>query len=134
MSLALCEHACRRWEKPSARTNVLPREVLFSLARARPPGATANSRPIRWTAPRILINRRARDVLTNVPGPGLRDIARWNRVRLVWSPLDRTPAPLLARHRRFRQLRLSASQWKALHRRLGEAGAGVPAFSTMRWT
>jgi hypothetical protein len=66
-----------------------------------------------------------------VPGPGLFDIARQNRVLLVWSPLDRLPAPLLERHRTFRQLHLSASQWKELRRRLGEARSGVPDFARL---
>ena len=66
-----------------------------------------------------------------VPGPRLFDIARVNRVRLVWSPLDRIPAPLLVRHRTFRQLHLSTSQWKELRRRLREARGGVPDFARL---
>jgi hypothetical protein len=66
-----------------------------------------------------------------VPGPGLFAIARVHCVRLVWSPLDRIPAPLLVRHRTFRQLHLSTSQWKELRRRLSEARGGVPDFARL---
>ena len=65
------------------------------------------------------------------PGPGLVDIARLNGVRLVWSPLHRIPEPLLERHRTFRQLHLSASQWKELRRRLGEGRSGVPDYARL---
>jgi hypothetical protein len=47
-------------------------------------------------------------------------------VRLVWAPLARLPAPLLARHLTFRQLHLSSGQWMELRRRLGEGRSGVP--------
>jgi hypothetical protein len=66
-----------------------------------------------------------------VPGAGLFDIARRNRVHLVWSPLDRIPRPLLERHRTFRQLHLSKGQWKELRRRLCEATGGVPDFARL---
>ena len=66
-----------------------------------------------------------------VPGPALFAIARVHRVRLVWSPLHRIPASLLARHRTFRQLHLSSTQWNELSRRLGEARSGVPDFARL---
>jgi hypothetical protein len=60
------------------------------------------------------------------PGARLFAIARGHRVRLVWAPLHRLPAPLLTRHRTFRQLHLSSGQWTDLRRRLGEGRSGVP--------
>jgi len=66
------------------------------------------------------------------PGAGLQDIARHNRVRLAWSSLAGVPAPLLARHRTFRQLHLSASQWGELRRRLVQGRSGVAGWAQVR--
>jgi len=63
------------------------------------------------------------------PGAGLQDIARHNRVRLAWAPLDRVPAPLLQRHRTFRQLHLRPSQWGELRRRLAQGRSGLPGWA-----
>jgi hypothetical protein len=53
-----------------------------------------------------------------VPSARIYALARSHKVRLRWSPLSRLSATLLARHRLWRQLWLSDSQWRALCARL----------------
>ena len=51
-------------------------------------------------------------------------LAGQHDVRLVWCPLHRIPAALLERHRTWRQLWLSESQWERLTERLATAKTG----------
>ena len=53
-----------------------------------------------------------------VPSARIYALARSHKVRLRWCPLGRLSATLVARHRFWRQLWLSDSQWRALHARL----------------
>ena len=67
-----------------------------------------------------------------VPSARIHALARSHKVRLRWCPLGRLSATLLARHRFWRQLWLSDSQWQALLARLSARGkpsrtAGHPA-------
>ena len=55
-----------------------------------------------------------------VPSARVFQLAREHDVRLVWSPLHRIPAALLERHRTWRQLWLSESQWERAHRADGD--------------
>jgi len=49
-----------------------------------------------------------------VPSARIYALARSHKVRLRWCPLGRLSDALLARHRSWRQLWVSASQWRAL--------------------
>jgi hypothetical protein len=53
-----------------------------------------------------------------VPSARIHALARSHKVRLLWRPLGRLSTTLLARHRFWRQLWLSDSQWRALQARL----------------
>ena len=57
-----------------------------------------------------------------VPSARIHALARSHKVRLRWCPLVRLSATLLTRHRFWRQLWLSDSQWQALLARLSARG------------
>jgi hypothetical protein len=59
-----------------------------------------------------------------VPGPRIRALAKAHDVDLVWSPLHRVPQELLRRHRHWRQLWLTESQWEVLKQRLDASKSG----------
>jgi hypothetical protein len=53
-----------------------------------------------------------------VPSARIHALARSHKVRLRWCPLGRLSPTLLARHRYWRQLWLSDSQWRELQARV----------------
>jgi hypothetical protein len=59
-----------------------------------------------------------------VPSARVFRLAREYDVQLVWSPLHRIAAALLARHRTWRQLWLAESQWERLTERMASARTG----------
>jgi hypothetical protein len=66
-----------------------------------------------------------------VPSPCVFRLAREHDVDLVWSPLHRIPSALLERHRTWRQLWLSESQWECLTARMATAKTGRPGLAAL---
>ena len=64
-----------------------------------------------------------------VPSARVFRLAREHDVQLVWCPLHRIPAALLERHRTWRQLWLSESQWERLTERMATVKTGRRAFA-----
>ncbi|MEO5897297.1 MAG: hypothetical protein ABIS06_16525 [Vicinamibacterales bacterium] len=66
-----------------------------------------------------------------VPSARVFGLAREYDVQLVWSPLHRIPSSLLERHRTWRQLWLSESQWERLTERMATAKTGRPGLANL---